>query len=770
MSTSRARDLFAVPINALVGRIDQVLDAGEPAGDVDEPHTLSFRNLNPDHRVVTITGGRGSGKTTLLSLLLESLSDRDDLLVIPPIQPEFFGPNDSIFGAAIARLRRAFDDARALAPNGFAQEEGDGSLLPSDIDRLLRQASLFSGPVDPSITQSTLDQFTSDFARSAIVGEGFMEDWEATVANMLREVARTRQGAVRSIIVPVDDPDLVPRLLPRMLQQIRLLSVSHNVVVVVCVSLEDAQTTLYESSLATHAAAITPSRGRLATSDAEAQLQKTFPPRYRVELQSIASPARLDFVPIGAELPLSALLDRIRTKGTGLPFRSVLDLFQHGSGRTRTASQYAECLPPTPRQLEDLYYGLLNCVELGRSADQVSSTARTLVESALDCGYRANPISEIARAKLAEFIIVEGERTSRVSINFGPLSYYRDAGSASTMEFTVVADVPTQLRFGAVGGVRSRLEASPNSEVPQATTLGLLLAREFSVDRDLFDEQILGGEPIIGGRRSELANIVIAGEEGDSLFFVLPRWRTQYDYFAIDRIWSKILRDAGDATRGFGADDPPDVGLLLSLLFIRVVSDVQHLRRTSFSARSMVEDLSLSSDAASGTLETAFASAHSSLLRAAREADASPRGWIFRGWLQELLPMMLHPLIVPAPWRDRVLAIRREGLELCGAPRDSDLKFQRALSRRLQRSLGEPWVDGMLDLADAPGLRERHEEAKRSRTQRTPSGAYGGDIPSGARGRKLDPDLVRNVLRDMKEDTEARAAKVASEMADRESR
>lgn len=739
MSPTEASDSsFSVPATAhvslsrLMSVFDEALrvsdEARRPNGHVVPPPTA--------YRVLSICGHRGAGKTTLLNRFVSSLANRPDVVPLAPIEPEMFGPADTIFSAVIAKLQATLErmegnpladtNVRASGPLGL-----DGNLALA-LDRLLRHAALMHGGDGArEVRQSSLDQYSSDFAKQALTGEGFTDLWDATVIAYCQALARD-SSRTPSLLIPVDDVDLVPHFLARLLQDIRVLAKTPHVVVCICLDPSEARDILsadYVRSLGLTAMPVT------AHSIVEAQLSKVLPRQRRVVLDDLTQLERLSFTPLDSSgrPPLSDLLsqftfetsEQLSESRESFTLERLFWLTEHDGTRP---SPYAECLPAVPRDLENLYFALT--AALGEEGlPDISEAAKTIVESAVHDGYQRTP-----NRNLDPEILFRIERSSdarqkpRLLLDFSPLGYARHA--TSSLIFRLNDQRGLTVAFAALSSIVGTLEDSDGNNSKQrvhpSLTLGLLLAREFTQYAEIFDEEIGGGEPIAGGRNGGFLNFHVGPQRADEGFLILPAWRAYYDYFAFDFTWRAALRDAEQASKHL--DEHPSTlvaGLIVS--FQRLVAETQIDRQPQQIDTSVLGELS---EGSAEALRAEWKRARIKMEEAGRiRSGATHRVEAFRDWLNYYMPMALHPWLLPDPLIEEALEMRAEML---GTGASSNYQLDVYLHQRIRANLGEDWITPLFDIFERlPGvnlkaLSESHQRAVHDREQML---ALGASIP-----------------------------------------
>jgi hypothetical protein len=710
------------------------------------------------YRVLTISGTRGAGKTTLLEAFASSLSTRPDTIVLPPLQPEMFGPVDSVFSVVLARLRALI--GRDAPSGALADTQIEVPTLNTKynlaqaLDSLLRSAALVQDRTATADTiGSSLNQYSSDFVTQVLAGEEFTVLWDATIKACAETLGRNGDRPP-AIVIPIDDPDLAPELLAKILRDIRVIAKTPYVVVCVCLDLSEARTVLSADYVKSLGINLTPDA---AYSIVEAQLSKALPAQLRVNLGELSLAERLAFTPLELERPsLGELLSQLEVEVPHAEFR-VGDLFwlpddRGGQGRP---SPYADCLPAIPRDLEHLHHAVY-ALRSGEAGDDgmpdSAAIGSLLVESAIRSGFRRAPIPglEVERLVRVERAATEDE-LPRLKIDFSGLDYLRESPpegltvrpDASRPEFVI--------EFRSLGILKAFVSDSGDDEQDKhllhpSLSLALLLAREFTNYGELFQEDVSGGEPISGGGRNHVLNLREGSTGADRYFLVLPRWRTFYDYFAFDARWRSALAHARDRTDHMEID-PPALTPGLTILFMRVVAEIQMTRAPKLDPREFDEMCDPGNPEA--VLIAAWERAAAAITEASLPSE-SARDRAFQQWITNFLPMVCHPWLMPNWLIESVLAHRAE---LAERMRITNFELRGTLHQRIRANLGDNWVtpifDAFKDMPDLQldALRTKQEQAVRLKEQEMLIRA-----PTAGLTRVPPPELARHaiaLLRDM---------------------
>jgi hypothetical protein len=659
------------------------------------------------YRVLTISGTRGAGKTTLLDVFARSLSERRDTIVLAPLQPEMFSPVDTVFSVVLARLRALI--GRDCEPGTLAETvvpvpdlEATYNLAQA-LDSLLRSSS-FRHDRSTLLEQNapSLNQYSSDFVAQALAGEEFTNLWDAT----LRTCAETLGGGPdtpSTILIPIDDPDLAPEFLSSILRDIRIVAKTPHAMVCVCLDLTETRNVLSAEYVRSLGMDLRP-EGAYAI--VEAQLSKALPAPLRVNLPTLSQAQRLSFVPLGyPRPPLEDLLSQLEVPVAGGSF-CVGDLFwlPDASGRRGKPSPYADCLPAVPRDLEQLHHALYAYVSdsTGEETAGLAGVVQLLVESAVRNGYRRTPDPrvDVERLVSVEQPATEGE-LPRLLLDFTGLNYVRESPSDSLRMRPDPERVDFSVETGTLGLIKAVVgeedEGQGQRILHPSLALGLLLGREFGWYGQLFQEDITGGEAVIGGRANYIMNLRDGTFAGDRFFLVLPRWRTFYDYFAFEAAWRSALGHARDLTIGFDFD-PPGVLPGLIITYIRSIAEIQSDRRAEVTREEFAE---FCEPAPEEALAAAWERAAGAIAYAL-ESEDDIRHRAFQNWVLVYLAMACHPWLLPDWMIERILAERASWVDAIGG---SNSELRQALHQRIRANLGESWVTPIFEaFRDMPDL------------------------------------------------------------------
>ena len=322
-----AKEMGTIANNTEDGAVPRKLNAGE-----------WYQN------VVSIIGERGSGKTVLLLSACVCLGEdkiksrhrhenntqneyekicqkvEGDIL-LPIIQPEFFGPEDTLITWILAYLKEHVEDKgneSRFMKIQHEDDDDDGDIRPSEfIDKMRCAEALFSRKFASNLAEQdvTADDFQQETLAVVDAHHHFSRDWRKLVNALIIKESKHKTATDRKerpfLIIPIDDADLNPAALPVILQQMQILQ-HPNVLFIFSVHQKSLRSMMYMSQLElnTNRAETPPVvnfenliKHKLRAvedvrADAWNRIEKCLPRKYRVELQPLSTKERLDFKPL----------------------------------------------------------------------------------------------------------------------------------------------------------------------------------------------------------------------------------------------------------------------------------------------------------------------------------------------------------------------------------------------------------------------------------------------------------------------------------------
>jgi hypothetical protein len=339
-----------------------------------------------DESVVGISGTRGSGKTTLLMALCVELLDDQKYIVLPLIRPEMFRASDSLLSIVVSHVRTMVEACLAR----YEKKTIDVSRVSGVIQQASRAAVLGTGrpALASTLRIASLTQYSLDSEALLAFQEGLVPSVSALM-DLLREVADRDRDA--TVVIPIDDGDLVPRRTREILEDLRIILSVGGVAPVVCMFRDDLRVHLTSDLVQDFGASLPDSHAeRLATR----QLDKLISPARTISPPYLRYERRMGFTPIGETLPLRELLFEIvrRLDAGGDTAAEVVTFMSQASGpHFEDPVTGISWLPETPRRLQNLWRVSHQLVRALRSNEtsSISSWLKHFVEIvAQDAEYR----------------------------------------------------------------------------------------------------------------------------------------------------------------------------------------------------------------------------------------------------------------------------------------------------------------------------------------------------------------------------------------------
>jgi hypothetical protein len=544
---------------------------------------LSTGQAIPDRpRVVSIFGGRGTGKSTLLYFSANTLGQKDDHLVVPIIDPEGFAAGDTLGGWVLAHLDHQLKDhERAFEP------ECPGNRTLGQMSEDLRRAqAVRSGQYLPGLGIRGLNY--DDFARDAVKIPAHGVRMASRVAEFLDGLASARATPNLKVVIPVDDADLFPELLPSIVADAQMLGASARVAVIFAAdpkTLTQALQIAFLSdndngaSLALSSGLMTPHFVKELTGR---RLVKHFPRSLRLELPALSPEQRLSFCPLGdrSSDSFANVLRRFPLEdGSG---RSLADLFEirSESGVAMGASPYAYAISPNARELRQLFEAIAH---LDGSAPWAAAHALALIMRHGLEGLEADLPAAALRTVRLENARDGGRPIVRfdfdgITLGKGVMGglpvYLRDEGGGAFDEpeasdgtprpdplSSTVTLRPVERHYSRPQRVSTK-EGPPEdrSEIPQSprlapddeaedlplqyTHLCLLAweaAQEGQSDRNLFILDSYRSRPSLAGGSNWDGCVVGSPGTAEWPYWRLPAWEEYSDYFTYQAGWARYI-------------------------------------------------------------------------------------------------------------------------------------------------------------------------------------------------------------------------------------
>lgn len=692
------------------GHVEQVLSAISLLRSRSANPSTSY-NLSDSpsgEAVVAICGGRGAGKSTVLEAVRTRLSEMADL-VLPTIKPEFFSSSDTVLGMAIAHLRATVEKSYS----DLLQHEIDGEVtFGTFLNRLLRRASIIGHRELSSTSRQGqgLEAIADDFMRSASVGSAFVEQWCYLVARTLDWIDSSDESESTKVsrpllIISVDDADLAPELLPRILVDLRVMIAASRVICLVCVDPSEARRALGERYLENY-----PNLRMLPGTDSsftapiysvvEGQLAKAIPPQWTVTIRELTLQERLAFSPLGVDQlkPMSSLLESFELPAGAVPVASLKDLFVFGHNGLPTP--YARCLSGNPRDLEILHFQLEQARTMGPNATEIA--ARALIYHGLSYGLRNSSNIQIAPADLVYFDDTTTEET--IGTSFNKVTF---AGRMLSDRLLIEAkDLPegSEIRLAqieeTIGGYNNgEQKAFRNTQrLHNAAVNSLLLTREFGYAHQIMREDLSGRAVMGGNRTSGVLQLRLGRHETDQRFLMLPQWEAYLDYFLVAEAWRLTIESLRPIANQW--TDHRDAMALVTLEWWRILANIQAERAVPRDIGSLFGASSVEGESSAGKASEAFGAAWESLteIYVKELSHDCGRARDFVSWFESYLLFSCYGDLQHQWFSDRIITSRNKLLERVGRLSIANGRFVAALSARLRRVTDEPWIMPYVEL------------------------------------------------------------------------
>lgn len=641
----------------------------------------------PDRaRVISIFGGRGTGKSTALFFAAHTLRESSDLLVLPVIDPEGFAPGDSLGGWVLAALEKELSE-------GDRSKETDpvrGFTLEQDLENLRRAQAVRAAAYLPGLGRRGLS--FDDFARDAVKIPAHGVRMAGRLSGLLDYLAEARSKPALRLIVPVDDADLFPELLPGIVSDAQMLGASARVIVMFAADPKSLAQALQISYISSHGDGVSVAlRQQLIDPQdvrelAGRKLIKYFPRSHRVHLPGMSLQQRLAFKPLGEDghEELQQILSSFPIKdGSG---RSLADLFvvKATSGEIFDISPYTKSLSGNARDLRQLHdaLGILAKEHPGASPKSLA----LIIEHGLE-GLEPDLPPRALQAIQLE--VSRDKEHPTVTLDFRGIGFGKSLiaglmiyGRRSESEEDRHEEAPHDgLPLSRMVTIRpmnrdySYLESeSPPEESQRQDDDEPELPDQFTYLTLLAWEAMQEGErsPGLFETTGYFKRITLAGGSnwegfvaGDTTedepwrYWVVPRWEEYSDYFAFEAGWNHLINLARGGLDGYQISGPTLLNIV-SLVHHDLVATV-HLHRavpdwlaelTSESLRALTNDWPERSpeikESVGARLEEALLSA---------EAGKATRDRDYVNWFHSDLPLAASPLLTTKEMSDWLLSV-----------------------------------------------------------------------------------------------------------------
>lgn len=519
----------ALTANEITRKLKQV--AHEEADSRNNSWALT--RIAEETTVFSVWGDRGTGKSSILASVAQCLmrESNPNFLVIGPIQPELFGPSDSILNVALAELKNKISDIARKSHIQFSIDDDDWPTILTSLERAQLTAAVSRTTLEMiSNAASTVDEFGRQLQR---VSGATSDLWER-LSTATTQVC----DACGLIVIIVDDPDLASPQTSSTLRDLRNLGSLPGVAVLVGASKSNIRQVIFRRNLVQEDDRQgQESQLTLSSSEAISFEQKVFPASRAFYTSVPTSTERINFKKVGQSRTIINLVDSHIEEVGGLLRRALTSTSDLTKG-SPLPERYRALV-----QIWDHLNGLLTSSTLG------------------SMGYVVE-LSRLCETLLSQIQQPRGVRTP-LSITWGPMvpSSSGEKRQVEVKLFSLLPGIATDGGFwdpntndkSAVSGVSLQLRAieSLNSSPRWAKDIKfsgddfdynahaddmptLLAVQELLWDSGVFeldDETDLGG----GLRPPEfsfLQRLRIEGQDTDDYFVTLPNAKT----------WSSVLR------------------------------------------------------------------------------------------------------------------------------------------------------------------------------------------------------------------------------------
>jgi hypothetical protein len=699
-----------------------------------EPDTETFEFVFGDASVLAaITGERGGGKSSLLGLMCRALRERGVDLVVPTLRPEFFSATDTLVTALFSALWSAI-------ANGHAAPEWLKTIDDEQRSRLARQcltaARSYAVSQTPSSALNVGSHAAVDYAEESLAVSRSTPRSHLELAHFVTELLGHAAPACRPlIVVPVDDADLAPAQIGRILHDLRFIASIPGVVAVACFDFAD----LRSEWLAARALATPGGSPRELTERLERELEKLFPQRARFNIPILSASARRSFAPIGEREPLSVRWDRVVEqievmvgRSTSLEVVTRNAPYPHG---------LVSPLPSTPRSLIQLWEALEPAESTQSDAQDLLfrvNRAIELVAGPLRFWCLDNQFDE-PRMTLAQGAVARptvDTRLPRVSIGISADRAFPDdteAREAPRQRSTLLRTIAGVYMDGILEPVEvqaGRSSLTRRLRMPDQAAAALLALQDVALSAQRSDDwdrppyfgldewRFLQRTALPGGGAVETLASLPCGAGLGQIVDLIEIWNTlviRHEFIPLTR---QFLQDV-------------------------VVASVHHGR--GLGASTLTEALSADTeadyDAALQTAADTFA---------AMATDGSARAWYFRQWFKELLPLQWHTEVFTTEEIGKFVSLHQASIAAYNVPAAPEIdppadEFERAIRLYLARPEHQAALSGYAVVAEYIAPRLAPTLSKLSAPDSDELAAGGAEARS-QRALPLDVDAASGLL------------------------
>jgi hypothetical protein len=544
----------------------QIRDVTTLVQGLAERRTIKTFETPDRPQTITLMGGRGQGKSTALVYATAALRDAGHL-VLPVIDPEQFAPGDTLIGWSLAYLQQT------LSEEVLTAETAAGLTVRRAIEDLSHIQALTTSEYALGLAQRgvTPEEFARDAAVVPARGSRFTSDW----IQLTNDIASAGGHPSGMIVVPIDDADLYPSVLPSLLADCQALGRSPRVVSIMAIDEATLAQALTVNSLSENAAAIDIGirRGLLSPDDindlTRRRIVKHFPRSLRVRLEPVSPEGRLAFHPIGIDQTVEDLLRSFKTKRNHLEDLSGLFVIRDEDGTPLGPNDYASCLSDNRRDLRQLHEVLSRIDPQAEGAPAKAFAA--IIEHGIESALPGAPIQVRRALSLGnEDEAINGVRT--ISFQLDGIDAGRMVGFGNTVfrvesqeQSPFLATTDLSVRDMGEQYMELHLAGSPSGRkdpdddeafdesadapgtvrLSQALTHLILLAwegRQFEESKqNLLRLRDLRGRVVTPGLLNWRDQIRPSRDTGMSWrYWQVPDWECFSDYFVFVKGWNRI--------------------------------------------------------------------------------------------------------------------------------------------------------------------------------------------------------------------------------------